>query len=167
MEKLNYLANILKKIPEISVLSINDDPPCISFSTTENIFSAVFSEIDVSSHFKIVKENNNYKIIFENESIIDEFSEKLVAIVESLYLPKNNLGIPDLSLVTIRQMAVELKKRSNITFAIVWIENSQKDNIAIEGSGNPTQLVGLLSRGVHMAIEWADKNIKFYRPKED
>ena len=75
--------------------------------------------------------------------------------------------MPDLSLVTIRQMAMELKRRNNLTFALVWIENNERDNIAIEGSGNPTQLVGLLARGSHMAIEWADKSIKFYKPSDD
>lgn len=79
----------------------------------------------------------------------------------------NDLGVPDLSLVTIRQMANELKQRENLTFALVWIENNERDNIAIEGSGNPTALVGLLTRGTHMTIEWADKNIKFYKPPED
>lgn len=64
-------------------------------------------------------------------------------------------------------MAVELKKRENLTFAVVWIEDNDRDNIAIEGSGNPTQLVGLLARGLHMAIEWADKNIKFHKPKDE
>ena len=77
------------------------------------------------------------------------------------------LGLPDLSLTTIRQMANELKKRENLCFAVVWIEDNDRDNIAIEGSGNPTQLVGLLARGLHMAIEWADKNIKFHNPPSD
>ena len=72
-----------------------------------------------------------------------------------------------MSLLTIRQMAAELKMRNGLTFALVWIENAERDNIAIEGSGNPTQLVGLLTRGSHMAIEWADKNIKFFKPRED
>ncbi len=77
---------------------------------------------------------------------------------------QKELGLPDLSLTTIRQMAGELKKRDNLCFALVWIEDNERDNIAIEGSGNPTQLVGLLARGLHMAIEWADKNIKFHSP---
>lgn len=79
----------------------------------------------------------------------------------------NEFGIPDLSLVTIRQMANELKRRDNICFALVWMEDSERDNIAIEGSGNPTQVVGLLTRGAHMAIEWADRNIKFQRPERE
>jgi hypothetical protein len=64
-------------------------------------------------------------------------------------------------------MATELKSRQNLTFALVWIENSERENIAIEGSGNPTHLIGLLARAQNMAIDWADKNIKFYRPNKD
>lgn len=79
----------------------------------------------------------------------------------------DQLGIPDLSLVTIGQMASELKQRTNLTFALVWIDDHDIDNIAIEGAGNPTQIIGLLSRGTHLAIEWADKNIKFYKPEEE
>ncbi len=80
---------------------------------------------------------------------------------------QKELGLPDLALTTIRQIAGELKKRDNLCFAVVWIEDNERDNIAIEGSGNPTQLVGLLARGLHMAIEWADKNIKFHNPPSD
>lgn len=98
-------------------------------------------------------------------------SRKLATILEfngdSKKAKMKELGLPDLSLVTIRQIATELKQRHNLTFAIVWIENTERDNIAIEGSGKPTELVGLLSRGTHMAIEWADKNIKFHKPDDN
>jgi hypothetical protein len=78
------------------------------------------------------------------------------------------MGIPDLSLVTIHQITTELKQRGNLCFALVWMEDKDRDNIAIEGSAvNPTFLVGLITRGLHMAIEWADKNIKFSRPKDE
>jgi hypothetical protein len=49
---------------------------------------------------------------------------------------------------------------------LVWIENNERENISIEGSGNPTQLVGLLARGTHMVIEWADKNMQFFKDKD-
>ena len=79
----------------------------------------------------------------------------------------NEFGIPDLSLVTIRQITNELKRRDNVCFALVWMEDSERDNIAIEGSGNPTQVVGLLTRGTHMAVEWADRNIRFQKPNQE
>jgi hypothetical protein len=47
------------------------------------------------------------------------------------------------------------------------MEDSNKDNIAIEGNGNPTHLVGLLARGLHMAIEWSDKYLHFKKPDEE
>lgn len=116
-----------------------------------------------------------HQLIFEGEEkevrkTVRSLNRKLVNYLqkgESKRHKHQELGIPDLSLVTIRQMANELKLRQNLTFAVVWIESNERDNIAIEGSGNPTQLVGLLARGLHMAIEWADKNIKFYRPRDE
>lgn len=116
-----------------------------------------------------------YQIVFKGtEEIVFKaiivLQRLLRGIVETGSIEKakqQELGLPDLSLTTIRQMALELKKRDNLCFAIVWIEDNERDNIAIEGSGNPTQLVGLLSRGLHMTIEWADKNIKFNKPKDD
>lgn len=71
-------------------------------------------------------------------------------------------GVPDLSWVTCKEMANELKKRENITFALVWIEDSGMENINLEASGNPTMLCGLLSRGLNMAVKFADKNMKFH-----
>lgn len=116
----------------------------------------------------------SYQLLIEDENkvrffrILTKKLENVLANNGNLRKAKHKeLGLPDLSLITIRQMAAELKHRTGLTFALVWIENAERDNIAIEGSGNPTQLVGLLSRGAHMAIEWADKNIKFFKPKDD
>jgi hypothetical protein len=115
-----------------------------------------------------------YQIVFEKkdrEAMIRLLRKKLDNLKQSdgslVKAKYRELGLPDMSLLTIRQMAAELKRRDGLTFALVWIENAERDNIAIEGSGNPTQLVGLLTRGSHMAIEWADKNIKFFKPRED
>lgn len=115
-----------------------------------------------------------YQIAFDKkdrEAMIRLLRKKLDNLKQSdgslVKAKHRELGLPDMSLLTIRQMAAELKRRDGLTFALVWIENAERDNIAIEGSGNPTQLVGLLTRGSHMAIEWADKNIKFFKPRED
>lgn len=75
---------------------------------------------------------------------------------------ENKKGIPDLSWVTCKQMADELKSRSNLTFALLWMEDIGAENISLEASGNPTLLCGLLSRGLNMAIKFADKNINFH-----
>ena len=75
-------------------------------------------------------------------------------------------GIPDLSWVTCKQMADELKSRSNITVALLWIEEKGSENISLEASGNPTTLCGLLSRGLNMAIQFADKNLHFHQNED-
>lgn len=185
MEKeFNLLIETLKKFNGVTILETNLDPMWIHFKSeaekTFNIISAQVSELREQHGCAILVLNSlddpedfSYQLLFEgsndaNTAII-VLNKKLSAIIESSprQAKMKELGIPDLSLVTIRQMAMELKQRHNLTFALVWIEDNDRDNIAIEGSGSPTQLVGLLSRGTHMAIEWADKNIKFYRPKDE
>jgi len=114
-----------------------------------------------------------YQLVLKSSdkvSALESLAEKLQKKPRAEKKPTHKfqeLGIPDLSLVTMRQLANELKQRSNLTFALVWIEDHEIDNIAIEGAGNPTQIIGLLSRGTHLAIEWADKNIKFFKPDGD
>lgn len=70
-------------------------------------------------------------------------------------------GIPDLSLVTCKQIANELKKRKNLTFALIYAEENDADNISLDGNGDPNKLVGLIARGLNLSIQWADKNMKF------
>ncbi len=85
----------------------------------------------------------------------------------SLWYGETKKGIPDLSWVTIRQMADELKKRDNLTFAILWIEDSGHENISLEASGNPTTLCGMLTRGLNLAVKYADKNIGYNQTQDD
>lgn len=140
------------------ILDIKDQYPC--------------SLMVLSNHENL--DDLSYQLIIEADDklmAIKMLTKNLKTLIESgsdvMRSKYKEFGLPDLTFVTIRQMATELKQRHNLIFALVWIENNERDNIAIEGSGNPTQLVGLLARGSHMAIEWADKNIKFYRPNNE
>lgn len=141
---------------------------------SQDIMDDLLSQIE-DTNCKILplpdKENPQeiyYKLTFENDfSLLFKRLKNYLDSGNYRTAKLNELGIPDLSMVTIRQMAVELKQRKNICFALMWMEDNERDNIAIEGSGNPTQLVGLISRGLHMAIEWSDKNIKFQRPNDE
>lgn len=182
--EFNSLVETFKKFNGINVLETILDPPWIHFkSNSEEVLALISSQVvelkeQYGCSISIFNdlnslENFSYQLLFEGNADIKTaiivLDKKLTTVVESsLHKAKmKEFGIPDLSLVTIRQMAIELKQRKNLTFALVWIENNDRDNIAIEGNGSPTQLVGLLSRGTHMAIEWADKNIKFYHPKDE
>lgn len=78
----------------------------------------------------------------------------------------SDLGIPDLSLVTVRQMAEELKARTNLTFALTWIEAGDQDNITLEGCGHPTKVVGLLARATNLAIKFADRDFTYQEPDD-
>lgn len=167
--------NIFKSIDGIKIIESKDGPHFVTYSVvTESVHSEVQKAVeeiknDFASDVSLQSlEGGLFRISFgsiELENNIKSLSEKLLALTskqeEDRKIKYNELGVPDLSLVTIKQMVEELKKRKNLVFSLVWIENNERDNIAIEGSGNPTQLVGLLSRGVHMAIEWADRSIRF------
>lgn len=186
MEKeFDLLVETMKKLAGFDLIDTSVEHTWIHFKLT-----AESSLINISNAVNDIKEQwpcsllvltnqddpekFTYQLVIEGDdriTTVKVLTKKFATLVDSNGDAKKakhkELGIPDLSLVTIRQMALELKQRQNLTFALVWIENTERDNIAIEGSGNPTQLVGLLSRGTHMAIEWADKNIKFYRPKDE
>jgi hypothetical protein len=186
MEKeFELLIETLKKFDGFILIDTNVEASWIHFKLDNEISFA-----NISNQILELKEQHLCSLlILSDQNNMDQFSYQLIVEAEDRLmaikmLTKNlnviletggnnvkakhkELGLPDLSLVTIRQMAMELKRRNNLTFALVWIENNDRDNIAIEGSGNPTQLVGLLVRGSHMAIEWADKNIQFYHPKDE
>jgi len=186
MEKeFELLIESLKKFDGFTLIDTSVEASWIHFKLTEET-----SLVNISNQVSDIKEQHPCSLlVLANQDNPDDFSyqliieaddrlmamkvltKKLNTILEAggdaMRATHKELGLPDLSLVTIRQMAMELKQRNNLTFALLWIENNERDNIAIEGSGNPTQLVGLLARGSHMAIEWADKNIKFYRPRDE
>jgi hypothetical protein len=185
MEKdFESLLEALKRFEGVSILNTSTDPAWVHFKSSADTVEAISAYInELADQYQIAllllanqedPEDYTYQLVFDGDNratAVQVFAKKLAALAESggnmKKAKQKEAGLPDLSLVTIRQMAQELKSRQNLTFALVWIENNERDNIAIEGSGNPTQLVGLLARGMHMAIEWADKNIKFYRPKDE
>lgn len=186
MEKeFDKLVDTLNKFEGIKIIDTSHDQSWIHFKleneNTLNAISTIITEIkDYYPCNLLVLANQNDPKDFSYQIVIDApkkletikmVRKKLINILENngdlRKAKQKESGLPDLSLLTIRQMASELKQRTGLVFALVWIENAERDNIAIEGSGNPTQLVGLLSRGSHMAIEWADKNIKFFKPKDE
>jgi hypothetical protein len=182
-DDFNAFVETLKKFDGLNIIATSFDPPWIHFKIDDaKIYSLISSQVlELRDQYGCAilalsnpenPEDTSYQLFFEDgasNTAILVLNKKLNSIIESTprQAKLKELGLPDLTLVTIRQMAIELKQRHNLTFALVWIENNERDHIAIEGSGSPTQLVGLLSRGTHMAIEWADKSIKFHRPKDD
>lgn len=120
---------------------LNPDEIKISFSNNEKERNKTISLL--IKQFNNITNNKNLKSASEKE-----------------------LGLPDLSLCTITQMAEELKTRENVNFALVWIENSEKDNISLQAKGNATQIIGLLARGQQIALDWTNQNLK-YKKKND
>jgi hypothetical protein len=186
MEKeFEKLVKALNKFEGLTILDSANDQSWIHFKLhNDDSLHAISTQVSEVKEYtpcnllvlvsKTEPKVYTYQLVLEDTNklpAIKMLSKKLENVVENngniRKAKHKELGLPDLSLLTIRQMANELKQRQGLAFALVWIENAERDNIAIEGSGNPTQLVGLLSRGSHIAIEWADKNIKFFQPKEE
>lgn len=167
--------NIFKKIEGIKILETRNGPNYIKYSVNYNHVQEEINKISLELKEKFgcdisnsLLENNKFKLFFGPSSLdknIKMFVDRIMTLISDQDNERKKrhqeFGLPDMSLVTIRQMTEELKKRKNLVFSLVWIENNENDNISIEGSGNPTQVVGLLTRGTHMAIEWADQNIRF------
>jgi len=167
--------NIFKRIEGLKILESKDGPYFVNYlvvldsvqkeieTTVKDLKSDGFHDISLTK-----LDDHSFKLSINSvdlEKNIQGLADKVAVLISRQDSERKSkykeFGIPDLSLVTIKQMVEELKKRKNLVFSLVWIENNERDNIAIEGSGNPTQLIGLLTRGVHMAIEWADKSIRF------
>ncbi len=171
--EFNQLIKALNDFEGIKIVSSTITPETIIVfrCLSEASLARISLKLSQSNHvpgwiFRIVPNEASadivhYQLVFTGTN--EEKQETFNKLKNTLVI-HNDLGIPSLELITIRQMADELKRRHNLCFALVWIEDSERDNIAIEGSGNPTQLIGLLSRGVHMAIDWADKKIQFEKP---
>lgn len=181
----NNLLETLSKLEGFNLISKGEDFRWIHFYLlSEESIHILASQIDqlkdqyACSLISLIKKDNeedkSYQLLLEDENLenlIQIITKKINAVIEfdgdlKKALDKE-LGLPDLSLVTIQQMTRELKSRDNLTFALVWMESTEKENISIEGKGIPTQIVGLLTRGTHIAIEWADNGIKFKRPKDE
>lgn len=182
-KELESLVGTLKAFEGVTIIASSVEPPWIHFKIevgeSFDIIISQISDLKDQHSLSLLTLNEieagdvSYKLSFDEskdiKTAIIVLTKKLMGLVDSTarQAKMKELGIPDLTLVTIRQMATELKQRQNLTFAIVWIESNDRDSIAIEGNGTPTALVGLLSRGTHMATEWADKNIKFYKNKDE
>lgn len=174
--------NMVSKLNGVKIFQHEEQPSTWLFFSCESEYSlalitAIVEEIDNDKVCKMVElthpvnqDGVAYQLVIhdDKENVYARFIVKIRAYLESSKVIKyDEFGNPDLSLVTVKQLAKELKKRQNLSFAIVWMEDTNKENIAIEGNGNPTQVVGLLARGLHMAIEWSDRFLKITKPDQD
>ncbi len=158
-------AEWLSKIQNIVVEKIDKDRvffECLD----EKLVLKITQTAERSDNFLSINTKNDRFIVFcLHKHNFDRFIEVWNGDDKKTKLTKE--GIPDLSLVTCKQMASELKNRENLTYAFIWMENEATENFSFEASGNPTILCGLLSRGLNMAIKWADKVTQYEDQEED
>lgn len=172
------LLETLNKLKSFILISYADDFKWIHFylSDEQSLFIINSQINDLKSQYQcelFAFEDKSFQLQLNDdnlENLIIVLEKKLRSMIQFngdiKKATDEELGIPDLSLVTIKQMTNELKNRQNLIFALVWVENNEKDNISVEGSGQPNQLIGILSRATHIAINWADQNIKFKKSEE-
>lgn len=148
----------LSTIDDVEIIKTEEDKIC--FFCAEEDLVVKFTKVAEDSKNILSIQTHENKICFcLHNNDLDLFVKK--------WLGENKKGVPDLSWVTTKQMALELKKRDNLTFVLLWMEDSGYDNISLEASGNPTTLCGMLIRGLNMAVKHADKNINFIEPKDE
>ncbi len=172
----------LKSLDGIKIFQNEMEPTTWVFFSCDSeygmaLITAMVEEIADDKICKLVQlphpidvEKTAYQLVFHEDKkrLLNIFANRIKVYVDKTKnVNYDEFGLPDLSLVTVKQIAQELKRRKNLSFAMVWMEDSNKDNISIEGNGNPTHLVGLLARGLHMAIEWSDRFLKFKKPNEE
>lgn len=146
-------------IEGLSVVKIEEDKIYFMVSK-ETLVVKITKTANESDNFLSLHSDGSKMMFCLHKHKYDKFIE--------IYEGKKPEGIiPDLSLVTITQMMDELKKRKNISFAFVMMEHSESDNIALEASGNPTFICGLLARATNLAAKYADKNINYYYSGEE
>lgn len=150
-------ADWLKDIEDVEIVKIEEN--CVFFFCQ--------SEDLVIKFTKIAEETKNSLSLrtHENKICFVIYNENLEFFIKK-WIGENKKGLPDLSWITMKQFSTELKKRDNLTFALVWIEENGNDNISLEASGNPTTLCGMLTRALNLAVRHADKNID-YRETRD
>lgn len=169
IEKFVKLINYLKSVPGVSNVDFSiKDPITLEFSHTSkdfvNDFCSLFDDIEVFDEGDIsyTKTDDHVFVKFNrHKSLLVDKIDACLYVAVAKNFPKHDkwleYGVSDLSLTTVTQMANELKKRENILFSLIWIENNETDNISIEGNGTLTNLVGLITRGLHLLINYSDK----------
>jgi len=155
---IQEFAEWISQLEHIEVVAY-DDEKVIFLCTDEKLVIKLTDVAEKSQHILSIKKFEEKLCFCLHQKDYSEFVR--------IWYGENKKGVPDLSWVTIRQMANELKKRDNITFALIWIEESGYDNISLEASGNPTTLCGMLTRGLNLAVRHADKTIDYHEPKDD
>jgi len=136
----------------------------------DRVFFECMDEVLLHKITKVAEKTDNFLSLHSHKKsiVLCLHKHKLENFVKVWEEPKaNKKGVPDMTFVTCRQMADQLKKRDNLTFALIWMEEDSVDNFNIEASGNPTTLCGMFTRAVHMAVNWAEKDIQYEEPETD
>ena len=65
------------------------------------------------------------------------------------------MGLPDLSLLTTKQLIKELDSR-DISYAFIWKTASVRE-LFFEANGGSNEIIGMIERAKQWAVKWANK----------
>jgi hypothetical protein len=134
------------------------------FSISETIFVEKILDLASKADCEVVVKNNQRNLLYGIK--FSQALERFISLYEGARNGKKN-GLPDLSLVTCRQITAELKKRKNLTFVMFWIEEDIYDNINVEASGHLNTVVGLATRGLNLILKATDEKTTYADPDSD
>ncbi len=110
------------------------------------------------------------QIVIKDEKVQYCLTSSNLDVFVSIYedaLKATNAGYPDLSWATCKQIGKELKKRQNLTFVLLWIEDDYVDNIHIEASGEANTVIGLATRGLNLIVNATEKRTRIIDTSDD
>lgn len=153
--------NWSKKYPDLGVCAYDEKKVYFLLEDVESLkgFLILAGKVGFEPTVIIKEEAIHYGV---NEEFLQSLSAHYEAIIGEL-----QKGVPDLSWATCKQMSNELKRRNNITFVLVWMEENYYDNIHIEASGEANTVIGLATRGLSLLVNATEKRTKIIDSSEE
>jgi hypothetical protein len=157
-EVYNWAANV----KELEYMYVDEN--ALWFSLSEIKSTEKILDLADKADCEVVVRNQNQKIFYGIK--FSNSLDKFILLYDGLSKKTKN-GIPDLSLVTCRQITAELKSRKNLTFVMFWIEEDIYDNINVEANGHLNTVVGLATRGLNLILKATDEKTRYADPDSE
>jgi hypothetical protein len=143
-----------QKYPELGVQAYDEKRVYFILQDAQSLegFLVLTHKIGCEPQVAIVEKNVNYCVPAEHLSSFNKEYERSMLDMRK--------GIPDLQWATCKQIGSELKKRENLTFVLLWMEDDYFDNLHIEASGEANSIIGLTTRGLNILLNTTEKRTK-------
>jgi len=153
--------NWSKKYPDLGVCAYDEKRVYFLLDEVESLKGFLILAAKVGFEPTVISKEDSI-----HYGVSAEFLKDLSAQYE-IIISELQKGVPDLSWATCKQMSNELKRRNNITFVLIWMEENYYDNIHIEASGDANTVIGLATRGLNLLVNATEKRTKIIDSSED